>query len=74
MEDNWAVISEGIQTILRREGFSKPYEIMKNLTRKNEKISQKTIQDFIKNLDISQELKNELLQITPFNYLGVVKK
>ncbi len=72
LEDNWAVISEGIQTILRREGFAKPYEIMKNLTRKNEKITQKAIQDFIKNLEISEDLKNELLQITPFNYLGVV--
>ncbi len=71
LEDNWAVISEGIQTILRREGFPKPYEIMKNLTRKNEKITQKTIQDFIRNLEISEELKNELLQITPFNYLGI---
>ncbi len=71
LEDNWAVVSEGIQTILRREGFPKPYEIMKTLTRKNEKITQKTIQDFIKNLEISEELKNELLQITPFNYLGI---
>ncbi len=71
LEDNWAVISEGVQTILRREGFPKPYEIMKNLTRKNEKITQKTIQDFIKNLEISEKLKNELLQITPFNYIGI---
>lgn len=71
LEDNWAVISEGIQTILRREGFAKPYEIMKNLTRKNEKITQKIMQDFIRNLEISEELKNELLQISPFNYLGI---
>ncbi len=71
LEDNWAVVSEAIQTILRREGFPKPYEALKELTRKNEKITEKAIARFIDNLDISDKVKYELKRITPFNYLGV---
>lgn len=70
LEENWAVVAEGIQNILRREGFPKPYEALKDLTRKNEKITEITIRDFIDGLDISDEIKKELKGITPFNYLG----
>ena len=71
LEDNWAVVAEGIQTILRREGFPKPYEALKELTRKNEKVTEATIKDFVENLAVSEEVKRELLQITPFNYTGI---
>jgi adenylosuccinate lyase len=71
LENNWAVVAEAIQTILRREGFSKPYETLKDLTRKNEKITKNSVHDFISNLPISQELKAELLLITPNNYTGI---
>ena len=71
LEDNWAVIAEAIQTILRREQFEKPYEALKKLTRKNEKITKNTVHDFIDTLDISSALKEELKNITPWNYLGV---
>lgn len=70
LEDNWAVVAEGIQTILRREGFPKPYEALKSLTRKNEKITEASIQAFISNLNVSDALKTELQAITPFNYTG----
>lgn len=70
LEENWAVLAEGIQTVLRREGFPKPYEALKNLTRKNEKITEASIQAFIKCLAVSDEIKAELLAITPFNYIG----
>jgi adenylosuccinate lyase len=70
LDENWAVISEGIQTILRREGYPKPYEALLNLTRTNEKISKKDIEIFIDNLDINDEVKSELRAITPFNYTG----
>jgi adenylosuccinate lyase len=70
LDDNWAVVGEAIQTILRREGYPKPYEKLKELTRKNEKIGQKQIQDFIQKLKISPEIKKELLKITPMNYTG----
>lgn len=71
LENNWAVVAEGIQTILRREGYPEPYEALKALTRKNEKISGKVIEDFINNLKISEQVKEELRQITPFNYTGI---
>ena len=70
LENNWAVISEAIQTILRREGFPKPYEKLKELTRSNDKIDEKTIKQFIKSLKVSESVRKELLQITPFNYTG----
>lgn len=70
LEDNWAVVAEGIQNILRREGFPKPYEALKDLTRKNEKITQESISSFIDGLAVTNELKKELKQITPFNYVG----
>jgi len=71
LEDNWAVVAEAIQTILRREGFPKPYEALKGLTRKNEKVTALTIKDFIETLDVSEEIKAELRVISPFNFTGV---
>ncbi len=70
LENNWAVVAEGIQNILRREGFPKPYEALKDLTRKNEKITESSISTFINELNVSDELKKELKAITPFNYVG----
>lgn len=70
LEDNWAVVGEGIQTILRREGFSNPYEKLKELTRTNEKITGESIWEFINTLNVSTEVKNELRKITPKNYTG----
>jgi len=70
LESNWAVVSEAIQTILRRERFPKPYEKLKDLTRTNEIIDKKAIQDFIIKLKISDEVKQEMLAITPSNYTG----
>jgi adenylosuccinate lyase len=71
LENNWAVISEAIQTVLRREGYPKPYEALKDLTRKNETIDKETLHRFIKRLKVSAEVKEELMKITPFNYTGV---
>ncbi|PRX54436.1 adenylosuccinate lyase [Flagellimonas meridianipacifica] len=71
LEDNWAVVAEAIQTILRREGYPNPYEALKGLTRTNEKITQKTIADFIETLQVSVDVKEELKKITPANYTGV---
>jgi adenylosuccinate lyase len=71
LENNWAVVAEAIQTILRREGVENPYELLKNLTRKNEKITEKSIRNFIDNLDVSEDVKTELNQITPFTYTGI---
>ena len=71
LEMNWIVIAEAIQTILRREGYPKPYEALKKLTRKNEIINKKTFADFIEHLEISDDLKNELKKISPFNYTGI---
>ena len=71
LEENWAIVAEGIQTVLRREGFPKPYEALKELTRKNEKITEKRIKDFIDTLDIGEKVKYELRRITPFNYTGI---
>lgn len=70
LEKNWAVVSEAIQTILRREGFPKPYEKLKDLTRTNSVIDKNAIHDFINRLKISDEVKQEMLAITPSNYIG----
>ena len=70
LERNWAVVAEGIQTVLRREGFPKPYEALKALTRTGEHITQEAISRFIDSLDISEEVKAELHAITPHNYTG----
>ncbi|MEE4256295.1 MAG: adenylosuccinate lyase [Bacteroidales bacterium] len=70
LEDNWAVVAEAIQTILRREGFPNPYEMLKDLTRVNKKIDKEAIHNFIDGLDVPEELKDELKQITPHNYTG----
>lgn len=71
LEDNWAVVAEAIQTILRREGFPKPYEALKDLTRTNEKITEVSIKDFIDQLDVSDSIKLELKKITPYNFTGI---
>ncbi|MEM9389814.1 MAG: adenylosuccinate lyase [Bacteroidota bacterium] len=71
LEDNWAVVAEAIQTILRREGYPKPYEALKDLTRKNEKVTQQSIHAFVDNLNIKEDVKAELKTITPFNYTGI---
>ena len=71
LEENWAVVAEAIQTILRREAYPSPYEALKNLTRKNEAITPAAISDFIDSLEIDQKVKEELHKITPFNYIGI---
>ncbi len=71
LENNWAVVAEAIQTILRREGYPNPYEALKDLTRVNEKITKETISRFIDGLSLSDEVKQELHKITPFNYTGL---
>lgn len=70
LEDNWAVVAEGIQNILRREGYPKPYEALKALTRTNEKITAEAISNFIDELAVDDSIKTELKAITPFNYTG----
>jgi len=72
LENNWAVVAEGIQTILRREGYPNPYEALKDLTRTNEAITRKTIEAFIVGLKVSAEVKKELKKISPDNYTGIV--
>jgi adenylosuccinate lyase len=69
--NNWAVVSEGIQTILRREGYPEPYEALKALTRTNAKIDRETISLFIRSLAVSEEVKDELLKIAPETYTGI---
>jgi adenylosuccinate lyase len=71
LQKNWAVVAEAIQTILRREGYPEPYEALKALTRKHEKIDRETIARFVMRLDVSQSVKDELLKITPENYTGI---
>ncbi len=71
LEQCWAVVAEGIQTILRREGYPKPYEALKALTRTNEAITEQSIHVFIEELDVSESVKMELKAITPHNYTGV---
>jgi adenylosuccinate lyase len=71
LDKNWAVVAEAIQTILRREAYPNPYEALKGLTRTNEAITKQSIQSFINTLQISPEIKSELLQITPSNFVGI---
>ena len=71
LEDNWAVIAEAIQTILRREGYPNPYEALKKLTRLNSKITKETIIEFIDSLEIDEKIKSELKNISPSNYTGI---
>jgi len=71
LDNNWAVVAEAIQTILRREGYPNPYEALKGLTRTNEKINQDSIANFIEELKVTDEIKLELKKITPSNYTGI---
>ncbi|MCX6184415.1 MAG: adenylosuccinate lyase [Flavobacterium sp.] len=71
LENNWAVVAEAIQTILRREGYPNPYEALKDLTRTHGVINQEAIQEFIQTLQVSSEIKDELLAISPSNYVGI---
>jgi adenylosuccinate lyase len=71
LENNWAVVAEAIQTVLRREAYPNPYEALKDLTRVNQKITATTMADFIDGLDVPEAVKIELKQITPYNYTGV---
>lgn len=70
LDSNWAVVAEAIQTVLRREGYPKPYEALKSLTRTNQEINEAAIKAFIQGLDVSSSIKEELDKITPFNYVG----
>ena len=71
LENNWAVVAEAIQTILRREGYPEPYEALKELTRKNEQITEESIRAFINQLDVNDTIKEELKSINPHNYTGI---
>jgi len=70
LEKNWAVVAEAIQTILRREKISNPYELLKDLTRGNKEIDKESIKKFISKLPVKEEVRKELLSITPKNYIG----
>jgi adenylosuccinate lyase len=70
LENNWAVVAEAIQTILRRENYPNPYEALKDLTRGNNRIDKKAIHQFIENLNVKKDIKKELKKITPHNYTG----
>ena len=71
LENNWAVVAEAIQTILRREGYPNPYEALKGLTRTNERINQTSIANFIETLEVSESVKQEMRNVTPANYTGI---
>ena len=71
LENNWAVVAEAIQTILRREAYPNPYEALKELTRTNEKITGKSIANFIETLEISEDIKAEMRVITPSTFTGI---
>ncbi len=71
LENNWAVVAEGIQTVLRREGYPKPYEALKALTRTNHHITAESIAEFISTLQVSEQVKEELRRITPMTYTGI---
>ena len=73
LENNWAVVAEAIQTILRREGYPKPYEALKDLTRTNTHVTQETIATFVDDLQVSDAIKAEIKAISPSNYTGVVR-
>ena len=71
LDNCWAVVAEGIQTVLRREGYPKPYEALKALTRTNQTVTESSIREFIDTLDVSDSVKEELRAITPHNYTGM---
>jgi len=71
LENNWLVVAEAIQTILRREGYPNPYEALRDLTRTNTKIGQNEIDAFVQTLDIDDKVKEEIKKVTPFNYTGI---
>src|SRR5690606_14458415 len=71
LNNNWAVVAEAIQTILRREGYPKPYEALKDMTRTNTHVTQDTIANFVDGLNVSEDIKNEIKSISPSNYTGV---
>ncbi|MDZ4285517.1 MAG: adenylosuccinate lyase, partial [Candidatus Sungbacteria bacterium] len=71
LDENWAVVAEAIQTILRKHKYPNPYEALKNLTRTHQKITRESLAEFIDTLDIAENLKSELKQISPFNYTGI---
>lgn len=71
LEDNWAVVAEAIQTVLRKENYPNPYEALKSLTRKNEKVTKKDFEEFINTLNVSESVKARLRAITPFTYTGI---
>ncbi|HRP52514.1 MAG TPA: adenylosuccinate lyase, partial [Fluviicola sp.] len=71
LENNWAVVAEAIQTVLRSIGYPKPYEALKGLTRKNEKVTQQTVHEFIDTLNVTKEIKARLKTISPSNYTGI---
>ncbi len=72
LNENWAVVAEAIQTILRRANYPNPYEALKELTRGNAEINRETLHAFISSLKVSKEVKKELKAVTPFNYVGVL--
>ena len=72
LEANWAVVAEAIQTILRREGYPRPYEALKDFTRTHAKIDRQAITEFIESLEVPRPLKEELLRITPESYTGII--
>ena len=71
LDNMWSVVAEAIQTVLRREGYPKPYEALKALTRTNSVVDEKAIHDFIATLDVSDAVKEDLMKITPHTYTGV---
>lgn len=71
LQNNWMVIAEGIQTILRREGYPNPYDALKLLTRTNQLVTSETFTNFVNSLNVSDSVKRELLELTPFTYLGI---
>lgn len=71
LENNWAVVAEAIQTILRKEGYEQPYEALKGLTRKNEAVTEASVQEFIYELNVTEEIRKQLLRIRPENYTGI---
>lgn len=72
LEDNWAVVAEAIQTILRREGYPKPYEALKDFTRTHARMNRETMAQFVESLDVSREVKDELRRVAPDNYTGII--
>jgi adenylosuccinate lyase len=71
LENNWAVIAEAIQTVLRKENYPNPYEALKSLTRKNDRVTKKDFEEFIDTLNVSATVKVKLQAITPFTYTGI---